>query len=73
VVFVSETVVYENAMMVELLDTSVTKVAMLSIFWAQVFTVHANVVEMVAFSLNLLKNLLEIRLFLNIPWIHKSQ
>jgi hypothetical protein len=72
-VFVTEAIIHKNTVVIKLLNTSVAKVAMLSVLGTQVFTVHTNIVKMITFGLYPLQNLLKVGLFVNISWIHESK
>lgn len=72
-VSIAQTVVHKYAVVVKLLNTSIAKIAMFRIFWSQIFTIYAHVVQMITFRLNFLKNILEVWLLVYIPRIHKSQ
>lgn len=68
-VSVAKAVVYEDAVMVEFLNAAVAKVAVVCVFWPQSLAGHTNIVEMVVLLYQFVKQLLKIRLFLDVTWI----
>jgi len=47
---VSKTIIYKNAMMIKFLNTSITKVTMLSVFGSKGFAGNTNIIKMIVFS-----------------------
>lgn len=72
-VLVTQTVVHKDAMVIELLHTTITEIAVLGILWSQVFTIDAHIIKMVAFGLNSLKDVLKVWLFIYVTRIHERQ
>jgi len=72
-VFVAQTIIHKHAMMVKLLNTTVAKIAMVSVFRSKVFTMNAYIIKMVTFRHNFLQYILEIWLFFYITRICQSK
>ena len=70
-VTVAKAIIHEYAVMVELLDASVAKVAVVRILRSQVLTVDAHVVKVVLGIDQLLQKLREIFGLLNVAWIQE--
>jgi hypothetical protein len=73
VVTVPDAVVYKNTMVVKLLDTAITEVAMICFFRPQSFARDAHIVQVVVFFNQSIEQLLEIRLFLDIARVNHSE
>jgi hypothetical protein len=73
VVAVAETVVYENTVVVELLDAAVAEVTVVCILWPEGFAGHAYVVKVVVFFYQFVKQLLKVRLFLHVAWVDHGE
>lgn len=72
---VAQAIIHEDTVMVEFLDTSVAKIAVICIFGSQIFTVNTNVVQVKILTHELRKQLCKVFMFRNIAWVweHSQQ
>ena len=67
---VAQAVIYEDAMVVKFLNTSIAKVAVVRIFGPQCFARHAYIIKMVVFGNKLFEKTQEVGLPGHIAWVY---
>lgn len=67
---VAQAVIYEDAMMVKFLNTSIAKVAVVRIFGSQCFTRHAYIVKVIVLGNKLFEKTQKVGLPGHIAWVY---
>lgn len=70
-VFIAEAIVHKDTVVIKFLNASIAEITVVSIFRSQVLTVNTDVIKVVLFLDQLVKQLLEIIWGFNVAWIHK--